>query len=93
MGALELRDATGIPLEDLPVFRPVPELRALYRPNDLHRARQIITYCRTGGQAAHSYFTLKYLGYQPRTCIRQHPQGRRPIRTTYCSTTVCGTPT
>ena len=23
------------------------------------------------------------LSYQPRTCIRQHPQGRRPIRTTF----------
>jgi len=22
-----------------------------------------VTYCRTGGQAAHTYFTAKYLGY------------------------------
>ena len=26
----------------------------------------VITYCRTGVQAAHTYFTLRYLGYEPR---------------------------
>ncbi len=24
---------------------------------------KVVTYCRTGGQAAHTYFTAKYLGY------------------------------
>ena len=45
-----------------PVFRPADELRALY--GDLEGER-IVTYCRTGGQGAHAFFTLRYLGFDP----------------------------
>jgi thiosulfate/3-mercaptopyruvate sulfurtransferase len=46
-----------------PVLRPVAELRRLYEDAGAAPGRTIVTYCRTGGQASHSYFTLKYLGY------------------------------
>ena len=29
-------------------------------------AQGLVSYCRTGGQASHSYFVLRYLGYEPR---------------------------
>lgn len=47
----------------LPVLRPVDELQDLYRQAGLGDDDMVIAYCRTGGQAAHAYFTLKYLGY------------------------------
>ena len=46
-----------------PVLRSVAELRKLYEEAGALKGRTIMTYCRTGGQASHSYFTLKYLGY------------------------------
>ena len=49
-----------------PVFRSVPDLLALYGLTDIRpHAAQIVTYCRTGGQGAHAYFTLRYLGFHP----------------------------
>ena len=46
-----------------PVLRSVAELRKLYEEAGALNGRTIMTYCRTGGQASHAYFTLKYLGY------------------------------
>lgn len=46
-----------------PVLRSVPELRKLYEQAGALHGRTVVTYCRTGGQASHAYFTLKYLGY------------------------------
>jgi thiosulfate/3-mercaptopyruvate sulfurtransferase len=46
-----------------PVMRPVAELRKLYVAAGATAGRKVVTYCRTGGQASHSYFTAKYLGY------------------------------
>ena len=46
-----------------PVLRSVAELRKLYEEAGALKGRTIMTYCRTGGQASHAYFTLKYLGY------------------------------
>lgn len=40
-----------------------PQLRRLYEEAGVQPDRTIVTYCRTGGQASHAYFTLKYLGY------------------------------
>ena len=52
--------------EDDPVLKPAAELRALYaaagvRPGDL-----VVTYCHSGMQASHDYFTARYLGYDVR---------------------------
>ncbi|MBA2526839.1 MAG: hypothetical protein H0V18_13810 [Pyrinomonadaceae bacterium] len=46
-----------------PALRSVAELRSLYEEAGAQHGRSIVTYCRTGGQASHAYFTLKYLGY------------------------------
>jgi len=44
-------------------LRSVVELRKLYEEAGALRGRTVVTYCRTGGQASHAYFTLKYLGH------------------------------
>lgn len=46
-----------------PVLKPVAELRKLYEAAGVKPGQTVITYCRTGMQASHSYFTAKYLGY------------------------------
>lgn len=46
-----------------PALRPAAELRRLYEGAGAAPGRAIVAYCRTGGQASHAYFTLKYLGY------------------------------
>ncbi len=46
-----------------PVLKPVAELRKLYEAAGVKPGQTVVTYCRTGMQASHSYFTAKYLGY------------------------------
>jgi len=46
-----------------PALRSVAELRKLYEDAGALHGRTVVAYCRTGGQASHAYFTLKYLGY------------------------------
>jgi len=46
-----------------PVMRSPKELQRLYEAAGATPNKTIVTYCRTGGQASHAYFTLKYLGY------------------------------
>jgi len=48
---------------DIPTIKSVAELRKLYESVGLKPGQKIITYCNTGMQASHSYFMLKYLGY------------------------------
>ena len=47
-----------------PTLRSAAELGRLYEEAGVQHGRTIVTYCRTGGQASHAYFTLKYLGYE-----------------------------
>ncbi len=46
-----------------PVMRSPAELRRLYEKAGARPDRKVVTYCRTGAQASHAYFTAKYLGY------------------------------
>lgn len=46
-----------------PVLKPVAELRKLYEAAGVKPGQTVVTYCRSGMQASHSYFTAKYLGY------------------------------
>lgn len=46
-----------------PVLKPVAELRKLYEAAGVKAGQTVVTYCRTGMQASHAYFTAKYLGY------------------------------
>jgi thiosulfate/3-mercaptopyruvate sulfurtransferase len=49
--------------KESPVLRSPAELYRLYEKAGAQRGRTVVAYCRTGGQASHAYFTLKYLGY------------------------------
>ena len=42
-------------------FKPIDELRDLYRPLGLQPGDEIITYCRLGIRASYTWFVLKYL--------------------------------
>lgn len=44
-------------------FRSDDELRALYANRGVKRETTVIAYCRTGVEAAMTYFVLRYLGY------------------------------
>jgi thiosulfate/3-mercaptopyruvate sulfurtransferase len=46
----------------IPVFKSVEELGALY--SSLDKSKTIIPYCQTNVRGAHSYFTLRLLGFQ-----------------------------
>lgn len=63
-------DAVSIPWSrnlvrpDLPVLRPVEELRAELAKAGVRPDDRAIVYCRTGARASSSYFLMKYLGYE-----------------------------
>lgn len=65
-GAANVFWLRNIVSEDNPTFRPPTELRAIYRSAGIQPGDLVVTYCRTGVQAAHAYFVLKYLGYDVR---------------------------
>lgn len=44
-------------------FKPLDELRALYRGRGVEPDRTVVTYCQTHHRAAHTYFVLRLLGY------------------------------
>ncbi len=46
-----------------PRFRPLAELRQIYRSARVTPDREVITYCRTAHRASHTYFVLRLLGY------------------------------
>lgn len=46
-----------------PIMKSVAELKKFYEGKGFVPTKRVISYCRTGGQASHAYFTLKYLGY------------------------------
>ncbi|MGV3526922.1 MAG: sulfurtransferase [Candidatus Sericytochromatia bacterium] len=49
-----------------PVLKSPTELRRLFAAAGIQTGQQVITYCRSGGQASHSYFISKYLGFDTR---------------------------
>lgn len=46
-----------------PMLKTEKELRQTFQNAGVMPDKTIVVYCRTGGQASHSYFTLRYLGY------------------------------
>lgn len=52
--------------DENPVMRPAEELRAMYAAAGAKPGGVVVTYCRSGVQASHAYFTAKYLGYDAR---------------------------
>ena len=47
-------------------LRSEQEMRAQFTAAGISTTRPTIVYCNSGMQATQSYFTLKYLGYNPR---------------------------
>jgi thiosulfate/3-mercaptopyruvate sulfurtransferase len=62
-GAVSLYWMQHLSAADNPVMKPVSELRKMYEAAGVKPGQTVVTYCRTGMQASHSYFTAKYLGY------------------------------
>lgn len=48
-----------------PILKPEAELRRMYSEVNAAAGQPLVTYCRTGMQAAFDYFVAKYLGYDP----------------------------
>lgn len=44
-------------------LKPASELQKMFTEAGLKPGQKVVTYCNTGMQASHAYFTLKYLGY------------------------------
>ena len=54
----------GQAVKDDGTFKPVEELRTIYQGKGVTADKEVITYCRIGERAAHSWFVLTYLlGY------------------------------
>lgn len=45
------------------IFLPTETLERIYEQGEVTRDRKIVTHCQTGIRAAHTYFTLRLLGY------------------------------
>lgn len=48
---------------DTLLFKPAAELKKLYESKGVTPDKEVVTYCASGGRAAHSLFALKLLGY------------------------------
>ena len=48
---------------ELPVLAPADELRRHFAAIGVEPGDPVVTYCRTGGKASHTYFVLRYLGH------------------------------
>lgn len=65
-GAVSVCWMRNIESRENPVLRPDEELRWIYESAGVRPGKIAVAYCRTGVQASHTYFTLKYLGYTAR---------------------------
>lgn len=54
-----LRQGSG-----LSAWKPAADLQALYAAAGAMPGKEIVTYCQTHSRAAHTYFTLRLLGYE-----------------------------
>jgi thiosulfate/3-mercaptopyruvate sulfurtransferase len=62
-GAVNIPWSQTVSAEDS-TFKPVDELKELYRSKEITPEKQIIAYCRIGERSSHTWFVLKYLlGY------------------------------
>jgi thiosulfate/3-mercaptopyruvate sulfurtransferase len=65
-GAVSLFWMKSLVSKENPELRPVEELRDLFAKAGIDPGELVVTYCRTGMQASHSYFTARYLGHEAR---------------------------
>src|SRR5262249_53492088 len=62
-GAANIYWMTHLLSRENPTMKPPSELSKIYEAAGLKSSQKAVTYCNTGMQASHTYFTLKYLGY------------------------------
>lgn len=62
-GAVHLYWKDHLKSSEIPAFKSPEELLKLYAAIGVQPGKPVVTYCRSGGQASHSYFTLRYLGF------------------------------
>lgn len=65
-GAKNLYWMRNLESAENPILRRDSELRATYQELGASGSKPVITYCRSGMQAAYDYFVAKYLGYNAR---------------------------
>ncbi len=65
-GAINLFWMQHVESEARPLLKSPEALYLMFKQAGFAPGSEIITYCRTGGQASHSYFMAKYLGYKTR---------------------------
>ena len=53
----------GVPLQGWETMRPATELRTELELLGITPDKEIVTYCRSGARAAHTYLLLRNLGY------------------------------
>lgn len=63
-GAISLYWMQTVTAKEKPVLKSISELRKMYEAAGAAPGSRLITYCHSGVQAAHAYFTAKYLGYE-----------------------------
>ena len=61
--AINVNWAFSVTSDDLRTFLPADELLEMFEQEGLTKDKEIATHCQTGVRAAHSYFTLRLLGY------------------------------
>jgi thiosulfate/3-mercaptopyruvate sulfurtransferase len=62
-GAVNIYWVTHLLSRENPTMKAPSELSGIYEAAGLKAGQKAVTYCNTGMQASHAYFTLKYLGY------------------------------
>jgi thiosulfate/3-mercaptopyruvate sulfurtransferase len=62
-GAVNWDWMNAVPPGSSSVVRPAEELRPELEALGITPDREVVVYCRSGARSAHTYFTLRYLGY------------------------------
>lgn len=65
-GASSLFWMQHVQSEDKPLLKSPDALHRLFKQAGIGSGATVVTYCRTGGQASHTYFVSKYLGFKTR---------------------------
>jgi thiosulfate/3-mercaptopyruvate sulfurtransferase len=63
-GAINLNWVLNITTDDVQTFLPTDELAEMFEQEGVSKDKEVAALCQTGVRGAHSYFTLRLLGYE-----------------------------
>ena len=63
-GAVNINWIYNVTEDQAPTFLPLTELGEFYDSYGVDRSQSVVTLCQTGVRGAHTYFTLRLLGYK-----------------------------